>query len=137
MSTSVFETGGRPVDGNTAAAISGGASYEPAYKDAEHIEFFKTRPPSPDIRSAGPQVREQARQCIGRRRGRLVVVAWHGAGGKWLCRCDCGYYVVRKLRFLAAADKFDACRECCFVVQKKRHHHWLTTGKDLPEDYFS
>jgi hypothetical protein len=137
MSVSVFEIGGRPVDGNTASAISGGTNYEPAYKNTDHIGFFKVRPFIPDIPRHAIQIHEQAKKFIGERRSRLVIVAWFGAGGKWLCRCDCGYYVVRKLTFLKNKDKFDACPECRFVIQKRRHHHWLTTGKDVPEEYFS
>ena len=133
----VFELGGTAVNKNTAMAMSGGANYEPAYKDVSHIEFFKEKPPIPKIPKLSSQIREQAKKHIGERRSRLVVVAWFGAGGRWLCRCDCGYYIVRKLSFLEKKDNFDACLECRFVIQKRRHNHWLTTGKDLPEEYFA
>ena len=135
--SSVFELGGKPVNKNTAMAISGGTNYEPNYKDVSHIEFFKERPLIPEIPKLSSEIREQAKKHIGERRSRLVVVAWFASGGRWLCRCDCGYYTVRKLTFLKNKDKFDACLECRFVIQKRRHNHWLTTGKDLPEEYFA
>lgn len=86
-------------------------------------------------------LKKAAKEVLGKRRSRLVVMAWFGSspksGAKWLCRCDCGYYVIRHSSFLKKLDKFDACLECRFVIQKRRHNHWLATGKDLTEEYFA
>ena len=134
---SVFEYGGTAVNKNTAMAMSGGTNYEPSHKDLQNVSFFKIKPLIPDIPKLSIQIKEQAKINIGKRRSRLLIVAWFGSGGKWLCRCDCGYFVVRRLSFLKHQDKFDACIDCCFVIQKKRHYHWLTTKKDLQLEYLA
>ena len=112
-------------------------NYEPNYKDISNIAFFKIKPLIPEIPKISSQIKEQAKKHVGERRSRLVVVAWWAKGGKWLCRCDCGYYVVRHLSFLEKKDKFDACVECRFVIRTRRESHLQSTGKALTEEYFA
>lgn len=135
--SNVFDYGGKPVNKNTAMALSGGTNYEANHKKDVTNSLFKIKPIIPEIPKLAIQIQEQAKKHVGERRSRLVIVAWFASGGKWLCRCDCGYYTVRKLSFLKNKDKFDACIECCFVIQKRRHNHWLQTGKDLEVEYFA
>jgi hypothetical protein len=133
---SVFDYGGKPVDKNTAMAISGGTHYEANHKkDIAHL-LFKIKPVLPEL-PPSKEIQEQSKKHIGERRSRLVIVAWFASGGRWLCRCDCGYYTVRKLSFLKHKDIVDACPECLFVIEKRRHNNWVTTGKDLPREYFA
>jgi len=136
---SVFELGGTAVNKNTAMAISGGTNYEPNMKDS-NTALFKIKPIVPEM-PKDDSLKKKAKEVLGKRRSRLVVIAWFGSspklGAKWLCRCDCGYYVIRHSSFLKKLDKFDACIECRFVIQKRRHNHWLATGKDLTEEYFA
>jgi hypothetical protein len=135
--SSVFDYGGKAVNKNTAMAISGGTNYEPVFGDKHIAPLFKIKPVLPEQESLPKQIIEQQKQYIGERRSRLVVVAWFATGGKWLCRCDCGYYTIRKLSFLTHKDIVDACPECLFVIEKRRHNNWVTTGKDLPREYFA
>ena len=135
--SNVFELGGTAVNKNTAMAMSGGTNYEPAYKEKEKIVLFKIKPVMPEKPINSPQIFEQEKEFIGKRRSRLVVVGWFGTGGKWLCRCDCGYYTVRKISFLKKQDVVDACPECLFVIEKRRHAHWVTTGKDSNRESYA
>ena len=128
----IFEQGGKAVNKNTAMAMSGGTNYEPSHKDISNIDFFKIKPLLPDIPKNNPVLCEQAKN-IGERRSRLVVVGWFGHG-KWLCRCDCGYYVTRKLSFLQKKEFFDACVDCRFVIEKRRNSYRLATGKDITHE---
>jgi|GEM_PF-3236491 len=135
----VFELGGTAVNKNTAMAMSGGTNYEPNMKDS-NTALFKIKPIVPEM-PKDDSLKKKAKEVLGKRRSRLVVIAWFGSspklGAKWLCRCDCGYYVIRHSSFLKKLDKFDACIECRFLIQKRRHNHWLATGKDLTEEYFA
>ena len=132
---SVFELGGTAVNKNTAMAMSGGTNYEPSIKDSTTVEF-KIKPIIPEM-PKDDSLKKVAKEVLGKRRSRLVVIAWFEKGGKWLCRCDCGYFVIRHSSFLKKQNNFDACLECRFVIQKRRHNHWLATGKDLTEEYFA
>ena len=136
---SVFELGGTAVNKNTAMAMSGGTNYEPNMKDS-NTALFKIKPIVPEM-PKDDSLKKKAKEVLGKRRSRLVVIAWFGSspksGAKWLCRCDCGYYVIRHSSFLKKQNNFDACLECRFVIQKRRHNHWLATGKDLTEEYFA
>lgn len=135
--SSVFELGGKAINKNTAMAISGGTNYEPEYRRNVTNEIFKVRPLIPNIPENALEIKEQSKLYIGQRRSRLVVVAWWASGGKWLCRCDCGYYTVRKISFLKNKDFFDACPECMHVVKQKLRNHWLKTGEMLSEEDFA
>ena len=135
--SNVFDYGGKPVNKNTAMAVSGGTNYEPDYRRNVENELFKVRPLIPEIPKDSCQINEQSKIYINQRRSRLVVVAWWSNGGKWLCRCDCGYCTVRKLSFLKKKDFFDACPECMHVVKQKLRDHWLKTGEKLSEEYFA
>lgn len=135
--SSVFELGGKAVNKNTAMAMSGGTNYEPAYKEKEKFILFKIKPVMPDKPTNAPQIPQQEKDFIGKRRSRLVVVGWFGVGGKWLCRCDCGYYTVRKISFLKKPDVVDACPECLFVIEKRRQANWNSTGKDSNRENYA
>ena len=136
--SSVFELGGKAVNKNTAMAVSGGTNYEPNYRRDVSKSLFKIKPilPEPPIINAA-HIKEQSEKYIGERRSRLVVFGWWGSGGRWLCRCDCGYYTIRKITFLKNKQFFDACPECMHVVKQKLRHHWLRTGEKLSEEDFA
>lgn len=54
----------------------------------------------------------------GVRRGMLVVVGFSASvSGRWVCRCDCGRYVLRKTRALRTdrIDVYDGCDSCSKV----------------------
>jgi len=136
---SVFELGGKAVNKNTAMAMSGGTNYEPNYTNNEDLVVFKVKPLLPKIENK--QISDLSKELVGKRFSRLVVVGWFKKGGKWLCRCDCGYYTVRKtstiMKALETQLYFIACQECMYVVDKKRTDYWNKTGKDLPREYFA
>lgn len=63
--------------------------------------------------------------------GRFVVVGYHGKGGKWVCRCSCGRYAVRRAKSIFnkenTKDRCEYCRQIAFI---KREEHFRRTGKD-------
>ena len=133
--SSVFELGGKAVNKNTAMAMSGGTNYEPKYNETEDVILFKIKPLLPEKPTINPEISEMEKKFIGQRRGRLVVAGWFGSG-KWLCRCDCGYFTVRKISFLKKQQAIDACSECLFVMKKRRQANYIKTGRDSNmEDY--
>jgi hypothetical protein len=126
----IFEYGGKAVNKNTAMAMSGGTNYEPQIKETEQYVLFKIKPLMPEKPIINlPEITEMEGKFVGKRRGRLVVTGWFGSG-RWLCRCDCGYYTVRKISFLKKQHAIDACVECLFVMRKRKQANYLATGRD-------
>lgn len=137
--SSVFELGGKAVNKNTAMAVSGGTNYEPNYTNNEDLIVFKVKPLMPIVKNS--QILKLSKELVGQRFSRLLVVGWFKKGGKWICRCDCGYFTVRKTSSirhgLANKNSFAACHECMHIIEVKRTDHWRRTGKDLPREYFA
>lgn len=64
----------------------------------------------------------------GKRRGRLVVVGFSATVPKrWVCRCDCGKFTLRKTRSISI-EEFDACYECCRVIWIRDHKSFDPTA---------
>lgn len=90
----------------------------------------------PPMRSTKRRYREMRPENLaGRRIGRLTVVGYWGRAGegnegsisqKWVCRCDCGLYVVRTGKTIKAArdpdDKCEYCRHLAFVKRSYEYH---------------
>jgi hypothetical protein len=91
-------------------------------------------------RSAGPpptrSVPSDMRSYVGTVRGQLTVVglsAIHSGEGKakaqWLCRCSCGYYVVRTTRAVGnERNNEDACEKCRKAQWLKSRSLFRATG---------
>jgi hypothetical protein len=73
-------------------------------------------PPS-EIRQ--PDVRAFLRELVGRRFGKLIVMglstvptADSGRSGRWVVRCDCGAYEVRRRAALMNRNALHECHDC-------------------------
>ncbi len=66
------------------------------------------------------------------RRGRFVVMGMardHKA--RWVVRCDCGDFELRTAKALRnPRNSDDKCVKCCKIDQAKRHHEFVTTGRN-------
>lgn len=57
------------------------------------------------------------------RRGRLVVLGMSKEHrGRWVCRCDCGRFTIRRGRCFFK-DEFDACSECDALRRIQEGYH--------------
>ena len=57
------------------------------------------------------------------RRGRLVVLGMSKEHrSRWVCRCDCGRFTIRRGRCFSK-DKFDACGECNALRRIQEGYH--------------
>lgn len=67
-----------------------------------------------------------------KRRGRLVVVGLYGHQPmRYVMRCQCGTYTVRKSKTLRNEANYDMCEHCRHLMTLKRSEHWRRTGKDI------
>lgn len=66
--------------------------------------------------------------------GRLTVIGLNDTGvkGRWVVRCTCGLYGLRKARAIKNPHNFgDRCDQCRKVAQMRRHSYWKETNTDL------
>ncbi len=74
---------------------------------------------------------------IGKRRGKLTVLGISFKKYRWVVRCDCGMYSLRKSKSMNnennIMDRCDTCRELLYL---KRKEHYNRTGFDKPLEFF-
>lgn len=68
----------------------------------------------------------------GRRFGRITVIGYSkDFPGKWVCRCACGVYCLRKGRALRSAEHpVLPCYQCYRLAVKKKSEYFKATGRD-------
>lgn len=98
-----------PLNATAGSVTSKGYAYEPNLKPGAPEEF-DAPPKSPPIPKNTPDL-------SGTRFGRLTVVRYHvkrnAHGSGWLCRCDCGTYVIRRNKSIKnPTNTEDRCRQC-------------------------
>lgn len=113
-----------PVDKLAAIVISKGVRFNPGKITCLHAEVC---PPVSRIRPLTTQ------DLTGTRSGRLAVIGLHAKiKGRWVVRCDCGAYEVRTAKALRnPKNRNDRCVECWKTAGAKKHHAWLTTGREI------
>lgn len=136
---SLYDHGGKPVNKMAAMVVAGGEHYEPKNKPLGlHFENMPELPNPPKYHSLQTQITAM----IGKRQGRLVVIAWWSQGdgsktARWLCRCDCGEFTVRTAKAMNnQKNSGDRCYKCLNLVYLRRRNDYLSTGKNIPiEEY--
>jgi len=74
----------------------------------------------------------------GVRVGRLTVIGISVSTlGRWVMRCSCGMYTLRKAKTIKnKANKYDCCETCRELLYLKRKHHYKLTGETKDWSYF-
>src|SRR5437660_1341862 len=107
-----------PLNATAARATSGGKeadSFVPVlnYGDTQH---FLLPPPMIPTEMLEANARSIAAEIIGTKFGRLTVVGYaenqtRNGGAKWVVRCACGAYAIRKTRAIRnPANSGDRCK---------------------------
>lgn len=105
----------------------------------EHYEYENK---SCEIESDTPillkTIPKKTEDLTGRRRGRFTVIGLARHFNKrWIVRCDCGKYSIRKAKSIKnESNNCDRCTECRKLAQMKRHDYWKRTGMDKPIEEF-
>lgn len=115
-----------PVNKTAALVIGKGVAYLPGKIDADRIHSELC----PPIRR---HLLLTSDDLTGTRLGRLAVVGMHAKkNGRWVVRCDCGIFEIRTAKGLRNPEnRGDRCVECWKVAGAKKHHHYLTTGREI------
>lgn len=114
-----FET---PISGTAARVIARGESFE--YRPLES-EVCSSMPLSLKPVPAGMD------DLSGTKFGRLTVIGYStDKSRRWVCRCSCGNYVLRRTKAVVQAAPDAACPQCYLMAVSKRHEFSRRTGKE-------
>ncbi|MCO7563552.1 hypothetical protein NJI34_00225 [Pseudomonas sp. S 311-6] len=114
-----FET---PINGTAARVIARGESFE--YRPLES-EVCSSTPLPIKLASADLQ------DLTGTKFGRLTVVGYSAdKSRRWVCRCSCGNYVLRRTKAVEQAAPDSACPQCYLLAVSKRQEFIRRTGKE-------
>ena len=111
--SSVFELGGKAVDKNTAMAMSGGTNFKPKISPSAVISDL----PEFEIVD-NPTFSNPLHNKTGLVFNRLLVIGLHNEpnrkkNARWVCRCNCGnYLVIRGERLRQNNIENCMCAEC-------------------------
>ncbi|MNJ36336.1 hypothetical protein D3C77_311200 [compost metagenome] len=111
-----------PINGTAARVVARG-------------ESFEYRPLSTEVCSSLPlpvkPTPDDMPDLIGEKLGRLTVIGVHFQGkGRWVCRCSCGNYVLRKSSVIRASAADAACAQCYLLAVSRRQEFIRRTGKE-------
>lgn len=118
-----------PIDTLAARVVSKGVEFQPKYKPSQQ------RLEAPLPLAPLPQTPEFV-DLTGQRHGGLLVVGYLGTNKrarttKWLCKCQCGYYVIRKRRALKG-HQTEVCEDCDYRLHLQRKRYFEQTGVWMP-----
>lgn len=119
----------RPINSTAARVVSVGTAYVPD-KKVNGLEFANRPALRPITRF--DRVNQGFKDVTGQKRGRLVAIGLlNEVGIRWVARCGCGVYVVRKAKAMVnPSNDADACAECLHVMYLKRNEQFRRTGKN-------
>ncbi len=119
-----------PLDITAARVTSRGERYEPTFKPSR--ERFDAPPLCVPLDEMDDQVREFAALLIGTCFGRMTVIGYAREQGspkkrsRWVVRCSCGYYEIRKVKAIRnPMNSNDCCQACEHTVRFKRRYDEL------------
>lgn len=130
MAKSVYDGIKRaPVDRTASNVTSTGTHFEPSFERAirDQREPYPTRPipPSPTAKITSA--------LIGMRYGRMQVIGLsRDILGRWVVRCACGIYTLRRFSAIRNPENNnDCCSECHYIAKKTLKQASTAAGKQL------
>lgn len=70
------------------------------------------------------------RDLSGVKFGRLTVIGYSATKKKrWVCRCVCGTYTLRRTETILAAPRDNSCDQCYLLATAKKKEYTRRTGK--------
>ena len=120
-----------PVDRLAARVVSKGSRYE-SKKVIDQLHW--------EIRPKLRCRREQEPYLVGKKFGQFTVVGiyYKTDRTRWVCRCTCGHFEVRKKKAILnprnKSDRCELCRELEHLIEKdyfNRHGRWREEHKNV------
>ena len=114
----------KPIDKTAARVLGSGEHYEPEVSKANMYDSDL-----PIVVLATPRGVDS---LVGKRSGRLSVIGYHGARIKsngeivthrWVMRCDCGRWTVRKSRAIKTPKTEEDCCDTCNHLRSVKYKY--------------
>jgi hypothetical protein len=124
MGASIYDGVFSPIDQTASRVISAGTQYDPALKDRgpDQRDPYPTRPLN--------QVVPSQRHIIGATFGRMTVIGLSFHPKRWVVRCACGTYTLRRAHAITNPENaYDCCMECYHLRVQKARDIERRTGK--------
>jgi hypothetical protein len=120
----------KPIDRTASQVISRGEHFDFAQGDNVHDSPL----PLPTRKATGAERKSRDyKDFTGQRCGRLTVIGRAADYlGRWVCRCDCGNYCIRKSRGLFRVGHPPVpCNQCVSLASAKKADLFRRTGKHI------
>ncbi|MGE0590903.1 MAG: hypothetical protein AB7G23_02985 [Vicinamibacterales bacterium] len=117
----------RPVDATAARVVGPGEVYQ-SRKIGNGVDSDVPLPTRPIHASERGQ--KAFVDLTGRRQGLLVVIGKSPLEGRWVARCACGMYTIRRSKALTnpANREIDRCERCRQVAFLRKDSTWRQIG---------
>ncbi|WP_247842251.1 hypothetical protein [Pseudomonas sp. MWU12-3103b] len=124
----------RPVNSVAARVVSRGESFD-YHVDEKHADSelpLSIRQPT-DLELCLPGFLN----LVGVKFGRLIVLGISAeTKARWVCKCVCGYYVLRTAKAIKAGAKGSCCNRCKLLANAKSAEYFRRTGKRVNSEDF-
>ena len=118
----------------TAAMVVQNAPAGSVYKARSKLHLTSKMPITCAIKPKEAVNNSTFKDRTGMKSGWLTVIGWHGGGvkgGRWVVRCVCGNYSVRRGHSIDNDSQEDCCQECADLLHLKRSSYNKRTGKEI------
>lgn len=125
----------RPINGTAARVMARGESFE--FTENEYISDscmpLPTREITPEM-----LLNSSFTDLTGKVFGRFTVIGLSiSRDSKWVCRCVCGTYILRKVKGLKDGGAANSpCNQCYRLAVLKKREYFRRTGKQLGTEDF-
>ncbi|HBE9078608.1 hypothetical protein [Serratia fonticola] len=125
MSKDIFDASRQPINRTAALVLGKGFAYQPKKK-------IQTADQPNPIRVRF-EVPPNLKKFIGKKFGRMTVIGLaYERRGRWVVRCTCGTYTLRKLKSINNPEnRHDCCEQCRQLNYLKCADHFRRTGKEI------
>lgn len=133
MTNKIYDISLTPLDSTAAKVVSKGEHWKPKMKEDPNRACWDISPGT--VHYTGSQDTD----LTGIEFGRFKVVGLFKPKtkkkkAKWLVRCCCGMYETRYAKSIKNPDNSgDRCVKCRKLAQIKRHHEFVTTGRNTKD----
>lgn len=113
MKNPIYDGGRSPVNRHTGIVLSKGVHFEQKVDLRDAPDQKEPLPTRPDV-----EIPLTIRHLIGYRYGRLTVIGYSIKPEKWVVRCACGVYTLRRTAAIRNPENRNDCCQYCYEFRE-------------------